>query len=34
VDVARLLIRRGAEIDPVESNWNNTSIDFAIYHEH
>jgi ankyrin repeat protein len=34
VDVARLLIRRGAEIDPVESNWNNTPIDFAIYHEH
>jgi ankyrin repeat protein len=31
--VAELLIDRGAEIDPVEQNWNNTPIDFAVYHE-
>ena len=29
--VARLLIDRGAEIDPVESNWQNTPIDAAVY---
>ncbi len=34
VQVAELLIRRGAEIDPVEPRWNNTPIDFAVYHEH
>jgi ankyrin repeat protein len=34
IEVARLLIRRGAEVDPVESNWNNTPLDFAVYHEH
>jgi len=33
VDVARLLIRRGAQIDPVEVHWNNTPFDFAVYHE-
>jgi ankyrin repeat protein len=31
--VAELLIDRGAEIDPVEQNWNNTPIGFAVYHE-
>jgi hypothetical protein len=34
VHVAELLIARGAEIDPVESGWKNTPIDFAVYHEH
>ena len=34
VDVARLLIRRGAQIDPVELNWNNTPMDFAVWHEY
>lgn len=34
VDVARLLIRRGAQIDPVELNWNNTPIDFAVWNEY
>ncbi|MEP6491507.1 MAG: ankyrin repeat domain-containing protein [bacterium] len=29
--VMRLLIDRGAEIDPVETNWNNTPLDAAIY---
>jgi ankyrin repeat protein len=29
--VAALLIERGAEIDPVESNRGNTPLDFAIY---
>jgi len=31
---AELLIRRGAEIDPVETQWDNTPLDFAVYHEH
>jgi ankyrin repeat protein len=34
VNVADLLIARGAELDPVESGWKNTPIDFAVYHEH
>ncbi|HUE89101.1 MAG TPA: ankyrin repeat domain-containing protein [Vicinamibacterales bacterium] len=34
VRVAELLIARGAQIDPTESNWKNTPIDFAVYHEH
>jgi ankyrin repeat protein len=29
--VAELLIERGAEIEPVESNWGNTPLGFAIY---
>jgi ankyrin repeat protein len=32
--VAALLIERGAEIDPVELNWNNTPIDWAVYCEY
>lgn len=32
--VARLLIDRGAEIDPVERQWNNTPLDAAIYADH
>jgi ankyrin repeat protein len=32
--VARLLIERGAEIDPVEENWGNTPLDAAIYADH
>ena len=31
--VAALLIERGAEIDPVETNWDNTPLDFAVYHQ-
>jgi ankyrin repeat protein len=31
VQVGELLIARGAEIDPVESSWNNTPIDAAVY---
>jgi ankyrin repeat protein len=31
VQVARLLIERGAAIDPRESNWSNTPIDCAVY---
>ncbi len=31
--VAELLIGRGGEIDPVEQNWNNTPIGFAVYHD-
>ena len=34
LDVARLLIARGAEIDPVESNWNNTPLGAAVYSQH
>jgi ankyrin repeat protein len=34
LDVAELLIARGAEIDPVESNWNNTPLAAAIYAQH
>jgi ankyrin repeat protein len=33
-DTARLLIGRGAAIDPVESEWNNTPLDFAVYGLH
>ena len=32
--VAKLLIARGAEIDPVELNWQNTPLDFAVYSRH
>ncbi len=32
--VAEVLIARGAEIDPVETGWKNTPVDFAVYHEH
>jgi ankyrin repeat protein len=31
VNVGKLLIERGAEIDPVETNWGNSPIDFARY---
>jgi uncharacterized protein len=31
VNVAKLLIERGAEIDPVETNWGNSPIGFARY---
>jgi ankyrin repeat protein len=34
VDVARLLIERGAEVDPVESNWGNTPLGAAVYAQH
>lgn len=34
VAVAHLLLERGAEIDPVETKWGNTPLDFAVYHEH
>ena len=34
VRVAALLIERGAEIDPVESSWNNTPLDAAVYSQH
>ena len=34
VNVAELLIRRGAELDPYELNHNNTPLDFAVYAEH
>jgi uncharacterized protein len=29
--VAELLVERGAEIDPRETNWDNTPLDFAVY---
>jgi len=32
--VARLLIERGAGIDPVESNWANTPLGAAVYSQH
>jgi ankyrin repeat protein len=32
--VARLLIERGAEVDPYELNYSNTPLDFAVYHEY
>jgi hypothetical protein len=32
--VAQLLIERGAEIDPVESNWSNTPLGGAVYGQH
>jgi uncharacterized protein len=34
VNAARLLIDRGAEIDPVEQNWGNTPVGAAIYGQH
>jgi ankyrin repeat protein len=34
VGVAKLLIDRGAEVDPVETEWNNTPLDFAVYGQH
>lgn len=34
VQVAALLIERGAEIDPYEQNHGNTPLDFAVYHDH
>ena len=34
LDVARFLIARGAEIDPVESNWSNTPLGAAVYSQH
>ena len=34
IDVAQLLIDRGAEIDPVETTYNNTPLDFAVYSHH
>ena len=32
--VARLLLERGAEVDPVESNWGNTPLGAAVYSQH
>ncbi len=32
--VAALLIERGAEVDPIEENWNNTPLGLAVYHDH
>jgi ankyrin repeat protein len=34
IDVARLLIERGTEIDPVEATYQNTPLDFAVYAHH
>jgi ankyrin repeat protein len=34
VRIAELLIELGAEIDPRESEWQNTPIDFAVYGQH
>jgi ankyrin repeat protein len=34
LEVAQLLIERGAEIDPVESNWSNTPLGAAVYAQH
>jgi ankyrin repeat protein len=34
LDAARLLVARGAEIDPVESNWSNTPLGAAVYSQH
>jgi ankyrin repeat protein len=34
VTVAKLLIDRGAELDPYELNYSNTPLDFAVYYEH
>jgi ankyrin repeat protein len=31
IEVAKLLINRGADLEAVESNWNNTPLDFALY---
>jgi uncharacterized protein len=32
--VAQLLLERGAEVDPVESNWSNTPLGAAVYSQH
>lgn len=32
--VAGLLVERGAAIDPIEGNWYNTPLGFAVYHDH
>jgi ankyrin repeat protein len=34
IDVAQLLIDRGAAIDPVETDYHNTPLDFAVYAHH
>lgn len=34
VQVAGLLIERGADVDPYELNYSNTPLDFAVYYEH
>jgi ankyrin repeat protein len=34
VRVAELLLERGAEVDPRENEWQNTPLDFAVYHQH
>ena len=34
LNAARLLIERGADIDPVESNWGNTPLGAAVYPQH
>ena len=34
LNVARLLLARGADIDPVESNWHNTPLGAAVYAQH
>jgi uncharacterized protein len=31
IEVAKLLIEQGADLEAVESNWNNTPLDFALY---
>ena len=31
LNVAKLLIERGAELEPVETNWSNTPLDHALY---
>jgi len=31
IKVAKFLIERGAELEPIETNWNNTPLDHAIY---
>lgn len=31
INAARLLLDRGAELEPVETNWNNTPLDHAMY---
>lgn len=34
LEAAKLLVERGAEIDPVETQWNNTPLDYALYGNH
>jgi len=34
VEAAEFLVERGAEIDPVETCWNNTPLDYALYGNH